>query len=155
MDDQTFVNHIWDHAGIYCTDFVEQMAWLCSILGFCDFRANFLLVDIFYQDLSSETIKQNVAFELLSLFSEIGGFLGLLLGASAITVCELLDYLSLMVISKIRKNKVHRIWRNISWMFINLVPRLSSSNKSNSNQDVWNLNFCFLWACKSGINKRN
>ena len=39
-----------------------------------------MAVDIFYEKLSYEEIEQNVAFEFLSLLSEIGGFLGLLLG---------------------------------------------------------------------------
>ena len=44
-----------------------------------------MAVDIFYQELSYEEIEQNVAFEFLSLLSEIGGFLGLLWGASVLT----------------------------------------------------------------------
>ena len=57
-------------------------------------------MDIFYEELSFEEIEQNVAFEFLSLLSEIGGFLGLLLGASVLTVCELVDYLTLALIRK-------------------------------------------------------
>ena len=65
------------------------------------FRENFVQVDIFYQELSYEEIKQNIAFEFLSLLSEIGGFLGLFLGASALTVFELVDYISLQIYNKI------------------------------------------------------
>ena len=36
-----------------------------------------MAVDIFYEELSYEQIEQNIAFEFLSLLSEIGGFLGL------------------------------------------------------------------------------
>ena len=64
------------------------------------FRKNFVQVDIFYQELSFKEIEQNIAFEFLSLLSEIGGFLGLLLGASILTVCELVDYLTLALIRK-------------------------------------------------------
>ena len=71
----------------------------------CLFRNNFLHVDIFYQDMSYESTEQNVSFEFLSLLSEIGGFLGLLLGASVLTVCELLDYLVLVLIQKCKRNK--------------------------------------------------
>ena len=70
------------------------------------YRDNFLQVDIFYQELSYEKIEQNIAFEFLSLLSEVGGFLGLLLGASVLTVCELLDYVALLAINKIRKKKL-------------------------------------------------
>jgi len=53
-------------------------------------------VDIFFPELSYKKIEQHAAFELLSLFGEVGGFLGLLLGASVMTVCELLDYVVLI-----------------------------------------------------------
>jgi len=41
------------------------------------------------------------------LFSEVGGFLGLLLGASILTMCELIDYLLLLLGKKMQKNKVN------------------------------------------------
>ena len=63
-----------------------------------------MAVDIFYQELSYEEIEQNVAFEFLSLLSEIGGFLGLLLGASVLTVCELVDFIALAIINKFKMN---------------------------------------------------
>ena len=59
-----------------------------------------MLVDIFYREISFEEIEQNIAFEFESLLSEIGGFLGLLLGASVLTVCELVDYISLILFKK-------------------------------------------------------
>ena len=62
-------------------------------------------MDIFYQEISYERIEQNKAFEFLSLLSEIGGFLGLLLGASVLTVCELVDYLSLSFMNRIQVQK--------------------------------------------------
>lgn len=63
---------------------------------------NFLQVDVFYKEMSYEKVDQQVAFEALSLFSEIGGFLGLLLGASLLTVCELLDFLVMTLLAKIK-----------------------------------------------------
>ena len=65
-------------------------------------------MDIFYEELSYEEIEQNIAFEFLSLLSEIGGFLGLLLGASVLTVCELIDYITMATITKF-KAKEHII----------------------------------------------
>ena len=73
------------------------------------FRENFILVDIFYQDLSFEVIEQNIAFEFLSLLSEIGGFLGLLLGASVLTVCELLDFIALTIVRKLKRRSSGQI----------------------------------------------
>ena len=47
-----------------------------------------------------------MAFEFLSLLSEIGGFLGLLLGASVLTVFELVDYVALATINKFKGNQM-------------------------------------------------
>ena len=69
------------------------------------FRENFVQVDIFYQEISFEKIEQNIAFEFLSFLSEIGGFLGLLLGASVLTVCEIVDYVSLTFLNKLNAQK--------------------------------------------------
>ena len=65
-------------------------------------------MDIFYQELSYEEIEENKAFEFLSLLSEIGGFLGLLFGASVLTVCELVDYIALVIVNKYwkKRNKI-------------------------------------------------
>ncbi len=60
---------------------------------FCNFRANFLQLDVFHRELSFERVRQQRAFQVESLLSEVGGFLGLLLGASLLTVFELLDHL--------------------------------------------------------------
>ena len=62
-----------------------------------NFRQNFLNVDIYYKELSVEEIRQQPAFQFLSLLSEIGGFLGLLLGASVLTVCEVVDFIVITV----------------------------------------------------------
>ena len=67
-------------------------AWL-------SFRGNFLHVDIFYKELKYQSIKTNEAFSLGSMFGEIGGFLGLLLGASVLTVCEIFDHVILSIIT--------------------------------------------------------
>ena len=50
-------------------------------------------MDIYYKQLSVEEVVQQPAFAFLSLLGEIGGFLGLLLGASVLTVCELVDFI--------------------------------------------------------------
>ena len=64
------------------------------------FSGNFLQVDIFYKDLSYSRVEQQETFPFLSLLSEVGGFMGLLLGASVLTVCELLDYIVLTASNK-------------------------------------------------------
>ena len=65
-------------------------------------------VDIFYPELSYEEIEQNIAFEFLSLLSEVGGFLGLLLGASVLTVFELIDYISLSFLKSLQADRKER-----------------------------------------------
>ncbi len=60
-------------------------------------------MNIFYQDISSEHVEQQKAFEFLSLLSEIGGFIGLLLGASVLTVFELIDFIVLLTLGKCKK----------------------------------------------------
>ena len=62
-------------------------------------------VDIFYPELSYEEIEQNIAFEFLSLLSEVGGFLGLLFGASVLTVFELIDYISLSFLKNLQAER--------------------------------------------------
>ena len=56
-------------------------------------RDNFLNLNIFYKQLAVEEIIQHPAFELLSLFSEVGGSLGLLVGASVLSICEIIDFI--------------------------------------------------------------
>ncbi len=60
-------------------------------------------MDIFYQELNFQEIQQNKAFEFLSLLSEVGGFMGLLLGASVLTVCEMVDFLIVAIVKIIQK----------------------------------------------------
>ena len=83
-----------------------------SPILFFHFRNNFIQVDIFYEELSYQRIEQNIAFEFLSLLSEIGGFLGLLLGASVLTVCELVDFITIMSVNKFVKKG--NVVRNVS-----------------------------------------
>ena len=60
----------------------EQKNWNknFTIIFFLFCRKNFLQLDIFYKELSYDTIEQQKAFKFESLLGEVGGFLGLLLG---------------------------------------------------------------------------
>ena len=71
---------------------------------FC-FRKNFLQVDIFYNELSEEVVSQKEAFSISSLFSEVGGFMGLLLGASILTLGELIDYIIMLCFMAAKSRK--------------------------------------------------
>ncbi len=58
--------------------------------------------------MSTQRIKQQPAFDSLNLLGEVGGFLGLLLGASVLTVCEILDFVVVSVIGACRKTGENR-----------------------------------------------
>ena len=70
----------------------------------CHCRENFIQLDVYYRELSYEKIDQQVAFERLSLLSEVGGFMGLLLGASVLTVFELIDFGILSLLARCKRS---------------------------------------------------
>ena len=81
-------------------------SFLFYLIHFFHFRDNFLQVEIYYKELAYKYRKQQKAFEFLSLLSEIGGFMGLLLGASVLTLFELFDFLILSAYIRFsQKNK--------------------------------------------------
>ncbi|KAF4528830.1 hypothetical protein B566_EDAN015030 [Ephemera danica] len=55
------------------------------------FKPNEARLRIFYEDLVFEQIEESRAYPMISLLCDIGGTLGLLMGASVLTVCELLE----------------------------------------------------------------
>ena len=69
-------------------------------------RDNFLNVNIYYKQLTVEEIIQHPAFELLSLFSEVGGSLGLLIGASVLSVCEIIDFILVTISASCNARKI-------------------------------------------------
>ena len=54
-------------------------------------RENFLQLDIFYRQLSYEQISQQKAYDIFALICDIGGSMGLFIGASMLTVVEAID----------------------------------------------------------------
>uniref|UniRef100_A0ACB8FW12 Uncharacterized protein n=2 Tax=Sphaerodactylus townsendi TaxID=933632 RepID=A0ACB8FW12_9SAUR len=54
---------------------------------------NLLVLDIFFEALNYETIEQKAAYEVSGLLGDIGGQMGLFIGASLLTILEILDYL--------------------------------------------------------------
>uniref|UniRef100_A0A8C0VQG2 Acid-sensing ion channel 2 n=1 Tax=Cyanistes caeruleus TaxID=156563 RepID=A0A8C0VQG2_CYACU len=54
---------------------------------------NILVLDIFFEALNYETIEQKKAYEVAALLGDIGGQMGLFIGASILTILELFDYL--------------------------------------------------------------
>ncbi|CAH1802000.1 unnamed protein product [Owenia fusiformis] len=60
-------------------------------LGTAFVKENFLQMDVFMRELNYEQIEQQKAYDLTALWSDIGGSLGLFVGASVLTIFELLD----------------------------------------------------------------
>uniref|UniRef100_A0A4W3HVL8 Acid sensing ion channel subunit 2 n=1 Tax=Callorhinchus milii TaxID=7868 RepID=A0A4W3HVL8_CALMI len=54
---------------------------------------NILVLDVFFEALNYETIEQKRAYEVAGLLGDIGGQMGLFIGASILSVLELFDYL--------------------------------------------------------------
>ena len=55
-------------------------------------RQNIILVKIFFTELKVKRMEQSVAYNLYSFFSDLGGSLGLLLGASILSLMEVVDF---------------------------------------------------------------
>ncbi|XP_034821156.1 acid-sensing ion channel 3 isoform X9 [Pan paniscus] len=54
---------------------------------------NVLALDIFFEAVNYETVEQKKAYEMSELLGDIGGQMGLFIGASLLTILEILDYL--------------------------------------------------------------
>ena len=52
---------------------------------------NILELKIFYSAMNYEAIEEKFSYETTNLLADIGGQLGLWIGISALTVCELLE----------------------------------------------------------------
>ena len=50
-------------------------------------------VQIFYSEMRYTKVETKVAYSGLALLCDIGGSLGLILGATMLTMCELIDFL--------------------------------------------------------------
>ncbi|XP_016379411.1 acid-sensing ion channel 1-like isoform X2 [Sinocyclocheilus rhinocerous] len=74
---------------------------------------NILVLDIFFEALNYEKIEQKKAYEVAGLLGDIGGQMGLFIGASILTILEIFDYLYEVFKDKVlghflRKRRPHR-----------------------------------------------
>ncbi|XP_049470766.1 acid-sensing ion channel 4 isoform X1 [Panthera uncia] len=69
-------------------------------------RENFLVLDVFFEALTSEAMEQRVAYGLSALLGDLGGQMGLFIGASILTLLEILDY-----IYEVSWDRLKRVWR--------------------------------------------
>ncbi|KAG7282930.1 hypothetical protein CRUP_018430, partial [Coryphaenoides rupestris] len=66
-------------------------------------RDNFLVLDIFFEALNYETIEQKKAYDVAGLLGDIGGQMGLFIGASILTILEILDYIYEVMKSRLQR----------------------------------------------------
>ena len=57
-------------------------------------------MNIFYQELKYESIVEKPEVEIGSLLGELGGSLGLFIGASVLSILEFIDYALLTIVAK-------------------------------------------------------
>ncbi|CAJ0601611.1 unnamed protein product [Cylicocyclus nassatus] len=55
------------------------------------YRVNTAYVEIYYLQLNFETLRETAGYTMVNLFSDFGGNLGLWIGFSVITVCEIIE----------------------------------------------------------------
>ncbi|RUS75981.1 hypothetical protein EGW08_016263 [Elysia chlorotica] len=77
-------------------------------------RENILHLNVFYKELSYEQITQQEAYDLFALLCDIGGSMGLFVGASVITVFEVMDlvvftYLARLLLPKPKEDRATQV----------------------------------------------
>ena len=71
-------------------------------------KENIVAIKIYFREIKVRYVKQNVSYSMFSLFSDIGGSIGLLLGASILSLLEIFDYWVIYFFRKFRSNKPAR-----------------------------------------------
>jgi hypothetical protein len=71
-------------------------------------KRNFAKLNVYFEALNYETVEQKKAYEVPGLLGDIGGQMGLFIGASILTILELFDYVY-EVIKVIVNLKTHSI----------------------------------------------
>ena len=66
-------------------------------------RDNFLDVDFYFEEMSIEKITERPAYDEESLFGDIGGQVGLFLGASILTLLEFIDLVARILSRKFKR----------------------------------------------------
>ncbi|KAK6021701.1 Amiloride-sensitive sodium channel, partial [Ostertagia ostertagi] len=55
------------------------------------YRVNTAYIEIYYEQLNFETLKETAGYTMVNLFSDFGGNIGLWIGFSVITICEIIE----------------------------------------------------------------
>ena len=74
-----------------------------------DFKSNVVSLRLFFNSMKMEVTTQKPAMVAFQLFSQIGGLLGLFIGASMMTILEFLDFAVVLLLEKLRSKtqKLH------------------------------------------------
>ncbi len=70
---------------------------------FDDIKKRFIQFSIYFDELKQTTFKQIPKMDKNQLFSNIGGYLGLLLGASVFSVVEIIEIIFIIVFTYLKK----------------------------------------------------
>lgn len=113
----TFSGRIWPHK----TKLNELRQDACftyedyNITGYCalenwndaSLSTNFLKVNIYFEDLNYEVISEEPLYDTTQLISDVGGSLGLCLGASLLCICEVFEAIAMIFVVLCRKMRGH------------------------------------------------
>ncbi|XP_069111481.1 amiloride-sensitive sodium channel subunit beta-like [Argopecten irradians] len=87
----------------------DQTVKPCPLYRFSrpQLRMNFLRINIYYEDLNFEFLSEEPEYELMNLLSDVGGSLGLFLGASVLSLGEIIELLIELIYFFIKKRRNH------------------------------------------------
>jgi hypothetical protein len=74
-----------------------------------EFKKDVLAINIYFQDISYTNIEQSLVIDTLDLISSVGGLLGLWIGASVLSLVEIIELIFKLIKIKFLKNKITRI----------------------------------------------
>lgn len=68
-----------------------------------DLRENFIRLHVYFETLAIENVEKVPAYTTMNLLGDVGGNLGLFIGANVATLAELIDYLARRVHGWVRR----------------------------------------------------
>jgi Amiloride-sensitive sodium channel len=97
-----------------------------------DIRYSSAVLQVYFSTMQSETIINVPAYDLMALLSDIGGALGLLLGATLLTVFEMTEFALYVIcdIIKMRRDDIKKK-RGIVTGVVKVAPASNPSDMSN------------------------
>eukprot|EP00794_Sanderia_malayensis_P018853 gene18853-20752_t len=94
------------YAEKYLHVFADALNKTTSEIDTTKLKENFLKVSIYFESFVTSRTKEEELYDLKSLFGDIGGYMGLTIGMSIISMTELFILLGKFIKSKFRKKKI-------------------------------------------------